>query len=1277
MATNNLLTQPTPHYHKFVDNQVLTDDHLNSVLDYLNHQDRLSRMLLHGVGVVCGMQISIDKTKREILLTEGVAVTTAGDLLKPGSKKYVGFKRFNDSNVKYPFFTDDEGATMELWELETDTSPSDVRPLSQFESTTDIDFKKAIAILYLEDYLGEEEDCSPVDCDTQGRPVVNQLRVLLVSQENAQKIAEQDSIFSNLLQVGSDFIVDELYKEYVPRVLLNEANTGDYNSFKKAYNISFQTLANQINKLGSVSVFSDVFNRVGVDPISELHKVSYPATNFQYVYDFYKDLADAYNALRELLKKNYAICCPDPGAFPKHVLLGTLNESLENWRHPFYPSPTHIESALGQMNNVFERLLQMIKNFRAEEKNEIRITPSRDDDFSQGKRAVPFYYNLQKAEVASTFLQKWRDKDVELVPNYYNAGYPSSEFNPLNVHLDDHDFYRIEGHTGKHIQDAHKRIKEIQKNKSLPFDIQQVAIGDYPEESTIDYDKYRVYFEDLQVVLQAWNEEQQCLMKTASDFLTKFSTKEPGRHIAYKVPEQDVNSDSNNHSGIIEMDQPMAKLPTHYLYGTSVTGKTKKPKENQVMKSISAEKDTLGFAMKDVVKITDNRNDVWVKTNNAVGNIISNWDPDIVEATIKIPGQLVGYLKETEDYKLTDIEDFTEENLKKYLESLEAQCRKTSESKKQLQGLINKDDSVLRSKEWVENYQYVLNRISSSCCIMEKVKVLYEKIIERKREVLDKFVLDQFIKDHPGAEHKAGVEKGGTFILLYYSKNRKPRESSGEIEKRFSSEMFSRERFEQPTHGIPISREFGDMTHFRGAFDESEALRRVAEELLLSFPGIRGRTSIPTRENIPHGTVIGDLCLPYICCSETPSTNFVFPEQLATLRIPVDHVCVDENSNTDPIPLSVTPADGDVKAFIQKRELENAIRMEDNGTFFDPNNINPQDYGNVIRFEVNGQPVEPMLEVYRKPNARFTVGEEISFREENTLAVVKFRNRSTPFDELIFEWDFDGDIVENENALEFTHFFNVRPGGNFDFEVKLTAFNGPCRATFTESINVDVPELEIPDDPNRPDDPDNPDQPDDPGQPDEPDRPERNCVEISTQAMKASFRVMEREVQNDNNEIDRRFLLFYSRKIRRVYEKILDDPESALNGQLDNSVIPMIQESQKMVLENIMNQRRVNGLEFMLMVYYEMALLYFYINSCRDNRIGSDIAMHNDRLNWLTVTEQVFESFSEALKSVLETDKIHNKLDAVQDRMGDRFDREMRSIVGKIISILRRLANGR
>lgn len=1267
MATNNLLTQPTPHYHKFVDNQVLTDDQLNDMLDYLNHQDRLSRMLLHGIGVVCGLQISLDKPKGEISLSDGVAVTTAGDLLKPGAQKFTGFKKFSDSNVKYSFFMDDgeEGATMDLWELETDTSPSDVKSLNQFESTTDIEFDKAVAILYLEDYLGEEEDCSPVDCDTQGRPVINRLRVLLVSRKNARKIAEGDSIFSNLLISGSDPFVNELPKKYVPRVLLNQANTGSFDPFKNAYDVSFSTLAGYISKLGSVSIFKKIFEDAGVDPVSRLHDVPAKATNFQYVYDFYHDIANAYNELRDLLKKNYALCCPDPEAFPKHVLLGSLVNSESDWRHPFYPSPTHVESAVENMSRVFRRILHMIRSFRADEKNEIRITPSRDDDFTLGKRAVPFYYDLEKSENASDFIKNWKEADIEWVPNYYGKNYPGGSFNPLNVHLDDHDFYRIEGHTGKHISDAHKKIREIQKNKNLPFDIQQVAIGDFPDESTIDYDKYRVYFEDLQVVLQAWNEEQQCLMKTASDFLTKFSTKEPGTHASYARKEDETNTDPNINTNInlVEMEAPVEWMATHYMYGSTPQKKTSKAKENQVIKSISTEKDTLGYVMKDVVKTTDNKNDIWVKTNHAVGNIITNWDPDIVEATVKIPGQLIGYLKETEDYKLTDIEDFTEENLRKYLESLKSQCRKTKDSKRKLQSLIDKESSAIRSKEWTENYLYILNRITSSCCIIEKVKVLYEKIIERKKELLNKFVLDQFIENHPGAEHKAGVERGGTFVLLYYSKSRE-KESRKPIEfgERFVSPVIDRERFLQPISGRRITVEFGGMTHFPGSFEEGRTVRRTGEEFVFDIPELRRRGSIPRRENIPHGTVVGDLCLPYICCSETPSTNFVFPEQLATLRIPVDHVCVDENGNSDPVPLNVTPSGGTVKAFIQKREIANAIIENENGTFFDPNRISPEDYGSTIRFEVNGQPVEPMLEVYHKPNARFTINEQITFRERNTIAVVTFQNRSTPFDELTFEWDFGDDVVANEDAIEFTHSYKVEPGENYDFNVKLTAFNGPCESSFSQDVNIDVPQLDVPD---------NPDQPDDPDQPDQPDEPVENCLELTHMSYKASFNGLERVMRDMDDELDREFRSMYLQQIRPMYERVQENIDLIKNNRFNSQASRMIEQVQKTVLNRVHNQRTSKQQFFMLLVYYEMALYYFYMHSCQDKEIRGKITRHDRQNNWVTFTKMATQELEEAMKLLFDFVKIHNKFDLVQRRMQDRFDEHMADAFENTIQILK------
>jgi hypothetical protein len=144
-----------------------------------------------------------------------------------------------------------------------------------------------------------------------------------------------------------------------------------------------------------------------------------------------------------------------------------------------------------------------------------------------------------------------------------------------------------------------------------------------------------------------------------------------------------------------------------------------------------------------------------------------------------------------------------------------------------------------------------------------------------------------------------------------------------------------------------------------------------------------------------------------------------------------------------------------------------------------------------------------------------------------------------------------------------------------------------------------------------------------------------------------------------------------------MYELILEDPRSGLSGRIDERIIPLIQEAQNMVLEFIQNQRSEIQQEFLLKIYYEMALLYFYVNSCRDSRIDSDIAMHNQQMNWLTFTEMSAERFGEAMKMLLEADKIHSKLEVVQERMGERFEPQMSSFVEEIISILKRFSENR
>lgn len=1201
MATNKLLYDPVPTYRKFVDNQVLTDDQLNAVLDHLNYQDQLSRVLLSGVGIVCGLHISLNEEGDSIRLSGGAAVTTDGNLLKVEETLYEGFKLFKDDNVKYSRFLLDEDTTMPLWELETDTSPSDVHLLDAFETETELALDKTIAVLYLEDYLKEQEDCSPVDCDTQGREAINNIRVLLVSPENAKKLAQEDPIFSGLLSEGEDPLVNELPPIYTPRVVLNAANTASYSEFKKAYNVQFSDLADRITQLGSIELFKEVFEREGINPADDLEGFSRIFVNLQYLYDFYKDLVIAYNELRDLLQKHYAICCPDPEAFPKHVLLGSLVETENPWRHPFYPSPIlNHPNRLATMKVAFSRLLLMIKEFRAELKEEIKIIPSRKDDALLGRRAIPFYYDLEDSENPASFYENWKEADTELVPNYYGYSY---DFDPLDVCLDGHDFYRIEGHVGRHVMDAHEKIQEIQKEKGLAFDIKPVAIGEYPDEETIDYDKYRVYFEDLQVVLQAWNEEQQCLVQSASKFLSGFSLVEPGLHVDYAV--EDANNNSNTVFSIESLEQPL-----YTAYGT-------KAKENYVLTGITEEQGTLGAMMLDnkTIESSYNRGEIIYNTGKAVEGVVENWEIDVKKAAVDLPVELLGHLKETEDHKLTDIEDFTEENLKKYIDALKAQCRQTRTSKKRFQRLTGLRDNTT-AQPWIEQYEFILNRIISSCCLIKKVEVLYEKILERKQEVLKQMVLDNFITRHPGAEHKAGVPDGGTFIVLYLSRKQ-----------------------------------------------ESETTTSLREELSLARGGLiqpatrnisaLSRIRSVIRERIPHGTVIGDLCLPYICCSETPATTFVFPEQLATLRLPVDHVCIGEGEEeADHIRMDIMPADGDIKAFIQQRELSGVIVQRDNGTFFDPNQVSPDDYSKVIRFEVNGQPVEPILQLYRKPVAEFIHSgdiediDDIEYRNENTVAIVTFRNNSTPFDDLSFEWDFDGEIVENENAVEFKHPFNVRPGENFDFEVTLTASNGPCEDTFTKSVNIDVPDIE---------------------------KPEPNCEEVTARAIEVSAQTMERAFQA-NQDLLPQVELTYTDKVRPVYEDVLKNVGEAFSGKMDDEIFIFIQDTQQGLQGWLLPgySRYVNSTTrgFALMIFYELILLYFYLQACRDDNIVVDERIAEVEESWTTFTDGVQEDFPEALEALLKEDKIHGKLAAIQENMEDRFSDEIADKVEELISIL-------
>ena len=207
------LTEITTHFHTFVDNQVLTARQLNDFISYFDDQKRLTRVFLHGVGAVCGFKVDYDSSAQTISVSQGAGVTTDGDLLflkkpkessplkvvEPEQIEYKYFRKFEDNFAGYSFFKKEEtvdGETtdipLELFEI----LPEQTEVNNEIELGELADLNKKIVLLYLESFVREGNLCTSIDCDNQGEEQVARLRVLLVSEEDAEYILGLDPIFT-------------------------------------------------------------------------------------------------------------------------------------------------------------------------------------------------------------------------------------------------------------------------------------------------------------------------------------------------------------------------------------------------------------------------------------------------------------------------------------------------------------------------------------------------------------------------------------------------------------------------------------------------------------------------------------------------------------------------------------------------------------------------------------------------------------------------------------------------------------------------------------------------------------------------------------------------------------------------------------------------------------------------------------------------------------------------------------------------------------------------
>ncbi len=854
MSTFFKLEEITGQYRSFVDNQVLTAKQLNEIVDFFEDQQRLTRTRLIGVGIVCGLQIK--QSGAEVHLSHGCGVTTDGDLLhhagflKAGESEesatdlvFKNYKTYDDQAAHYPPFWKNAEEQIQLWELFTEKmseGQSDLKPLADLPA--EVPFNDLAAILYLENYPKDTDLCTAADCDSQGVLQVSRHKLLLAKKADIEAfVSLGDSIFKNDLGASDALVL--LPDMSVPRLVLNASLTKNYDALSEAYKKiilasapllrnALQSLfgdfgalldpANAVSKPAILNTLTGIFNESNLSP-----------ARIQYRYDFLKDLAEAYNELKEMLFELRVQCCPSYLAFPKHLLLGAFggSGSFSTYRHGWYPSPATVGDNLQvkKLRALFIRLTELVRNFSNPPDKGIKVTPSHTGDVRLGARALPFYYNFSNELLDNWDFEKGRRGQGRRTLSYNADQYAlpgdDATVNALKYGLDKHNFFRVEGHQGREYAAVLKELIEIKSRNGLAIDILSLRIG--TNASEIDTDKYACVFEDLETMLLSWRTEQECLFSNIAKFFSGFQTDKPGIHIAYA----DKLAAMRSVRAVVTPTKAAIQV-TGAKTGNKIVGLNNLYQVNtSVPDNLVIESNTAGAYIFDILDKNPEGSffDWKAETDAKIETIKENpeWQLDDVKVALEVPAELMLYAGQATKFIPDSIKVADKTSSNKYRDFVEKMCRTAEKSKTTLVEIFSK--TTYNKKGYEERYLFLLDQILANCCAAEGIEVIMDEIEKRKQEILDLTSFEKYTEKHPGLEHLAGVPKGGTFVLVY---------------------------------------------------KESPKSQVIAVRL----------------DNASEFTVVADFCLPYLCCSDCPPVAYILPKEKVSLRLPAAYVCLDENT---------------------------------------------------------------------------------------------------------------------------------------------------------------------------------------------------------------------------------------------------------------------------------------------------------------------------------------------------------------------------------------------
>lgn len=499
---------------------------LTNLFSYFEGNDHHTRTCLLGAGIFYGLTISVSADGSSVQILAGAGVTSQGYLYC--QDKEAEFSNYTTIKVSLNDFTNTK-TTVGLAESAEiiDDALFDVLELNDAGvggGLTPADLNNKILVILFDIESNRLNGCTTCNNGFSSNIVVRRLLVpadRMPSLTGACAIppppAARTSGFPFLGRFG--FSKDGCANDFSARTL--DAFAENYGNVLSAGWKNLQEILTQDLGVYAGALGIATEGTAAEKPLDfrkdDFLKQAHPYL-LQYLHDYLRHVIRAYTELVETpFGRAFQVDLPDKACFPKYLMLGLLNQTENNVavqydyaRHPLYRPPladlndSDFESARAAFNRLIALLtegnLLFTKDelFKRKDRQAIQITPSRTAGHRLASRAIPFYFRGDKIRPFWDAVRSATYR-TDSIPAYDRSTEDAPFDEPLLYQnaFDEADFYRIEGHVGKPIEevikglgypdnlpnvDAQKRARQRLNNiplrtcLNLPFRIVVVAL---------------------------------------------------------------------------------------------------------------------------------------------------------------------------------------------------------------------------------------------------------------------------------------------------------------------------------------------------------------------------------------------------------------------------------------------------------------------------------------------------------------------------------------------------------------------------------------------------------------------------------------------------------------------------------------------------------------------------------------------------------------------------------------------------------------------------------